>query len=77
MRMELKQKGVDSYQIESLLAGLSLEVWEDIASEQLIRKFPVEPDSVQGKQKAWRFLMQRGFDSEIIKSALANAWVYK
>ena len=65
---ELQQKDVSSYLIEQ---ALSVDVdWFELAEMALNKRFSSQPESQNEVNKRYRFLLQRGFTNEKIKSAI-------
>ena len=66
--VKLMQRGFDRNFIEQLIPDDS-DARERLAAEKLLaKKFPADFDKV----KAWQFLSTRGFEGEIISSAIEN-----
>ena len=72
LRFELSNKGITDDQIERALAALEMD-WSAQASDILQRKYSaLDTQDPKQKGKAYRFLAQRGFNSEHIQQALSN-----
>ncbi|WP_422732679.1 regulatory protein RecX [Methylomarinovum tepidoasis] len=70
VRFELRGKGVDDAVIEAVLAELAPD-WFEAAARACRHKFGDGPASDRNEYaRRWRFLAQRGFDSEQIRSVL-------
>lgn len=65
IRFELQQKGVPPHALESVLAGLH-ESEADRVRQVWEKKFGAPPADAQEAARQQRFLMQRGFSSEVI-----------
>ncbi|WP_035051910.1 recombination regulator RecX [Andreprevotia chitinilytica] len=65
LRAELRQKGVDSEQIESAIAGTEED---ELARANAVwrRKFPNPPSDAAERAKQLRFLAARGFSLDVI-----------
>lgn len=68
---KLIQRGFDKTFIEQLIPADS-EEHERLAAERLLEKKFKQIDDKTFKAKAWQFLSTRGFDGEIISSAVEN-----
>ncbi len=71
IRLELRQKGIDEEKVEEALEGLDGE--EELSAaqgilEKYLRGKPLERETLQ---KAYRYLLGKGFDYEVAKEALA------
>jgi len=71
IRMELKNKGVSDEEIDAALSAVPMEE-EETAAQELLKKY------MRGKvcdkatlQKACRYLLGKGYDYEVVKSALS------
>lgn len=62
IQQELRYKGIASWLIEQTLAEAEVD-WFEIAEYQFNKKRPDEWD-LKAKQKVWRFMLGRGFDSD-------------
>ncbi len=72
LRFELSNKGITDDQIERALEALEMD-WSAQASDILQRKYSaLDTQDPKQKGKAYRFLAQRGFNSEHIQQALSN-----
>lgn len=74
IRSELRAKGVDSDLIEQVLTKLAID-WQQAAREVYRRKYgnrPIQTSSEYGRR--YRFLVQRGFETEHIRTLLGEAW---
>ncbi len=72
IRMELKSKGVSDEKIDGALGALAEGVEENAAKEILQKYMRNKPCDKQTLSKAYRYLMGKGFDYEVAKSALAS-----
>ena len=70
IRMELRKKGVSDEKIDNALGGLDEEREIQTAREILQKYMRGKTSDIETLQKAFRYLMGKGFDYEIIKSAL-------
>lgn len=70
IRMELREKGVSDEKIDNALGGLDEEREIQTAREILQKYMRGKTSDTETLQKAFRYLMGKGFDYEIIKSAL-------
>lgn len=70
IRMELKQKGISDAEIDGALDSLSEDKQEETAKSILQKYMKNKPSTKESLQKAFRYLMGKGFDVEIIKTAL-------
>lgn len=67
IRMELEQKGVKSGLVQNELYSEEND-WVEQCREVMLRKFPHGPShTLEEKQKQYRFLNQRGFESDQIR----------
>ena len=65
--MELEQKGVNSGLVQNELYSEEND-WVEQCREVMLRKFPDGPSpTLEEKQKQYRFLNQRGFESDQIR----------
>lgn len=72
LRFELSNKGITDDQIERALEALEMD-WSAQASDILQRKYSaLDTQDPKQKGKVYRFLAQRGFNSEHIQQALSN-----
>lgn len=70
IEMELGQKGVGSGLVRTTLYHEDND-WVALCREAMTRRFSAEPAAdLADKQKRYRFLQQRGFDSDQIREAL-------
>ncbi len=70
IQFELKAKGIDEGLIEQVLSALAID-WQQAAQEVYRRKYgnrPVQTLSEYGRR--YRFLAQRGFETEHIRTLL-------
>lgn len=68
--MELEQKGVSGSLIRAELYNDAID-WVELCRAAVERKFPDQPPAdLKEKEKRYRFLSQRGFDSEQIRAVL-------
>lgn len=70
IRMELRKKGVSDEKIDNALGGLDEEREIQTAREILQKYMRGKTSDTETLQKAFRYLMGKGFDYEIVKSAL-------
>lgn len=71
IRQELRQRGADSGLLENALSTLEVD-WVALAREVRFKKFGGEPPvDFSNKAKQVRFLIYRGFGSEIASEALS------
>ncbi len=77
IKMELKSKGVSEEEIESALENLDEETELSTAKRILDKYLKNKEISRESVQKAFRYLMSKGFDTEIIKSAIAGLGEYE
>ena len=70
IRMELRKKGVSDEKIDNALGGLDEEREIQTAREILQKYMRGKTSDTETLQKAFRYLMGKGFDYESIKSAL-------
>ena len=70
IRMELRGKGIADAEIDAALGNLD-EEQEFLAAKELLYKYMRGKSAdVQTLQKAYRYLMSKGFDYEVAKKAL-------
>ena len=69
---ELKQKGIDEHLIANVLPELKATEL-DAACEVWRKKFGTLPINVKERGKQMRFMMSRGFSTEVIGQVLAHA----
>ncbi len=69
IKMELLQKKLDPDRVEQMLAESDTD-WQHNARICLQKKFPQKPGDAQELAKQRRFLWQRGYSEEMIRSAL-------
>jgi regulatory protein len=70
IEMELNQKGISNSQIRAELYKEEMD-WITLCQEALERKFSDAPvNDLKDKEKRYRFLSQRGFNSEQIRAVL-------
>jgi len=68
--MELEQKGVNDGLIQDELYSEDND-WIEECREVMLRKYPDGPaEKLEDRQKQYRFLNQRGFDSEQIRRVI-------
>ena len=72
IRMELKAKGVSDEEIDGALEGLDGDTQETAAKEILQKYMRGKEPTRENLQKAYRYLMGKGFDYETAKNALAT-----
>ena len=70
IRMELKEKGVSDEAIDRAIGGLSPEQEQQSATAILEKYMRGKICDKATLQKAYRYLMGKGYDYEVIKSAL-------
>ena len=72
IRMELRGKGIADAEIDAALGNLD-EEQEFLAAKELLYKYMRGKSAdVQTLQKAYRYVMSKGFDYEVAKKALAT-----
>lgn len=77
IKMELKNKGVSEEEIENALENLDEET-EKAAAKKILDKYMKNKEiSRENLQKAFRYLMGKGFDTDVIKEALAGLGEYE
>lgn len=72
IRMELKRKGVSDTEIDGALITVSEEEQTETAIRILQKYMKNKPPTRENLQKAFRHLISKGFDVDVIKSALKN-----
>ncbi len=72
IRMELRGKGIDEDKIERAMDGLDEERQIETAKTILQKYMRGKVADVQTLQKAYRYLMGKGFDYEVAKAALSS-----
>ena len=72
IKMELKSKGVSEEHIDAALGGLSEETQVEAATAIAQKYLKSKELSLETKHKAFRYLLGKGFDYDVAKSALAN-----
>lgn len=72
IRMELRGKGVSDEDIDEALSGLSPELEKETASALLAKYMRGKTYDKATLQKACRYLLGKGYDYEIVKSALRD-----
>lgn len=77
IRMELKGKGVSEDEIDRALEGLSKEQEEESARQILQKYMRNKPCDKESLQKAYRYLLGKGFDYEVARSALKSLGEYE
>ena len=70
IRMELRQKGLTDEDIDSALQDVSTETQEDAAVKILQKYLRSKEITKETLQKAFRYLMGKGFDCDVAKTAL-------
>ena len=70
--MELRSKGISEQEIDAALEDLDEETELEAAKTLLQKYMRGKPLDVQTLQKAYRYLMSKGYDYEIAKSALSS-----
>jgi SOS response regulatory protein OraA/RecX len=68
--MELKSKGVSEKEIDCALQSLSEESQTQAAKSILVKYMKNKEITKENLQKAFRYLLSKGFETELIKSAL-------
>lgn len=69
IRQQLRQKQVDEDEIENALNALLINEYQEMIKsliEQKQKSLPVDQEPNQKKQKVIRFLLQKGFEYELI-----------
>ena len=72
IRMELRGKGVSDAEIDAAMDGLDEESQTQAAQALLHKYMRGKSVDVQTLQKAYRYLMSKGFDYEVAKAALSS-----
>lgn len=72
IRMELRGKGVSDAEIDAAMDGLDEESQTQAAQALLHKYMRGKSVDVQTLQKAYRYLMSKGFDYEAAKAALSS-----
>lgn len=72
IRMELRGKGVSDAEIDAAMDGLDEESQTEAAKALLHKYMRGKSADVQTLQKAYRYLMSKGFDYEVAKAALSS-----
>ena len=72
IKMELRSKGISEQEIDAALEDLDEETELEAAKTLLQKYMRGKPLDVQTLQKAYRYLMSKGYDYEIAKSALSS-----
>ena len=72
IRMELRGKGIADAEIDAALGNLDEEQEFLAAKELLYKSMRGKSTDVQTLQKAYRYVMSKGFDYEVAKKALAT-----
>ena len=72
IRMELRGKGVSDAEIDAAMNGLDEESQTQAAQALLHKYMRGKSVDVQTLQKAYRYLMSKGFDYEVAKAALSS-----
>jgi regulatory protein len=67
---DLERRGVERELVEQALAGHGREDELALAIELLDRRFPLPFDGDRERDKAWRMLVRRGYESELAYSAV-------
>ncbi len=70
IRMELRKKGVDDASIEGALEDLDEQTETDTAREILQKYMRGKTADKPALQKAFRYLLGKGFDADVIRSVL-------
>ncbi|MCX4025419.1 regulatory protein RecX [Endozoicomonas sp. SM1973] len=72
IQLEMQQKGIDQSLVEQVLKVNQDVDWLQLARAALAKKFNPEPSDLVLIAKKQRYLIQRGFDFEIIQQALTT-----
>ena len=72
IRMELRGKGISDEKIDAAMGGLDEETQTESAKTILYKYMRGKVADTQTLQKAYRYLMGKGFDYEVAKAALAS-----
>ena len=72
IRMELRGKGISNEKIDAAMGGLDEETQTEAAKTILYKYMRGKVADTQTLQKAYRYLMGKGFDYEVAKAALAS-----
>ena len=70
IRLELRQKGVSDTEIDGALETVSEEAQTETANRILQKYMKNKQPTVENLQKAFRHLMSKGFEMDVIKTAL-------
>lgn len=60
IRMELKEKGLNDYQIEQSFCVNNIN-WDEVIEKAWFKKYSILADDAAGKARQWRFFQSRGF----------------
>ena len=69
---DLVRRGVERELVDEAIAGHSRDDELAVAVALLDRRFPLPFDGDRERDKAWRMLVRRGFDSELAYSAVRS-----
>ena len=72
IRMELKSKGVSDDEIDGALDGLDEDTQVQTAKSLLQKYMRGKTEDRETLQKAFRYLLSKGFEFEVVKSALSS-----
>jgi regulatory protein len=72
IRMELKSKGVSDDEIDGALDGLDEDTQVQTAKSLLQKYMRGKTEDRETLQKAFRYLLSKGFEFEVAKSALSS-----
>jgi len=71
---ELQQRGVGEAEIHRALLGCEID-WLSLVQTLFERKFGSEQDyQFEDRAKQWRYLYNRGFDSDLIREVVGNGY---
>ncbi len=70
IRMELKQKGISDEEIDGAMESISAQAQEETATRILQKYMKSKESTRENLQKAFRYLMGKGFDADTVKLAL-------
>jgi len=72
MRAELCQRGIAGDLIDAVIDGAGID-WRDLAVQVLAKKFGASPAAdFREKTRRMRFLQQRGFSADLIRSTVGD-----
>lgn len=71
IQAKLREKGLNGSQVENILGDIDVE-WQSLADELLLGKFKATCVDQKDKSRRFRFLISRGFSSDIAIRAIEN-----